>query len=74
MLHSYPKPGLFYPEAVAAMSEAYEASLKELHDTGQPQIALEIIADRIVAAANTGERDPARLRQAALGSLLGKED
>jgi len=28
-------------------------------------LVLEIIADRIVAAANTGERDPARLREAA---------
>jgi hypothetical protein len=66
MLHSYPKPGLFYPEAIAAMSEAYEASLKELHDTGHPQIVLEIIAERIVVAAGTGERDPVRLREAAL--------
>jgi hypothetical protein len=69
MLRSFLKPGLFEPEAIAAMSEAYEASLKELHDTGQAELVLEIIADRIVAAANTGERDPVRLRAAALAGM-----
>jgi hypothetical protein len=48
------------------MTEAYEGALTELHDTGQPQIAPEVIAERIVAAASLGERDPIRLREAAL--------
>jgi hypothetical protein len=33
---------------------------------GQPKIVLEIIAQRIVEAAKRGERDPARLVEAAL--------
>jgi len=41
MLHSFIKPGLFEPEAIVVMSEAYEAALKELHDTGQPKLVLE---------------------------------
>ena len=49
--------------------KAYDAALKELHDTGQPQMVLEIIADRIVAAAKLGKRDPVRLREAALRGL-----
>jgi len=49
------------------MSEAYEAALKELQDTGQPNVMHEVIAGRIIAAATFGERDPVRLRQAALG-------
>ena len=48
------------------MSEAFEAALKELDDTGQPKLVLEIIAERIIAAARIGERDPVRLRAAAL--------
>ena len=60
------EPDAFGPEAVAAMGEAYEAALKELHDTGQPQMVFEVIAKRIVAAAKLGERDPVRLREAAL--------
>ncbi len=58
--------GVFEPEAVAAMSEAFEAACKELEDTSQPQIARDVIASRIIAAARLGERDPVRLRESAL--------
>jgi hypothetical protein len=65
------QPGAFGPEAIAAMSEALEAVVKELQDSGQsdlqPDILREIIAARIIGAARLGERDPARLRAAALG-------
>jgi hypothetical protein len=73
MLHSFIKPGLFEPEAIVVMSEAYEAALKELHDTGQPKLVLEVIPGRIIAVARTGERDPVRLREAALLGL-GERD
>ena len=53
-------------ETIAAMSEAFEAACQELDDIGQPELVLEVIADRIIAAARGGERDPARLRAAAL--------
>jgi hypothetical protein len=59
-------PGAFGPEAIGAMSEAYEAALKELQDTGQPNVMREVIAGRIIVAATFGERDPVRLRKAAL--------
>jgi hypothetical protein len=66
MSHLFMEDGRFEPERIVAMSKAYEASLKELRDTGQPKLVLEIIAERIIAAAGTGERDPVRLREAAL--------
>jgi hypothetical protein len=65
-IHSFIKPGAFEPEMIAVMSEAFEAACTELHDTGQPQIVLEVIAERIIAAARMGEHDPLRLREAAL--------
>jgi hypothetical protein len=65
------RSGAFDPEEITAMGEAYEATLKELHDTGQPPIVPEVIAIRIIAAGRTGERDPVRLREAA---LLGERD
>jgi len=43
------------------MSEAYEAAL-----ASQPNAVPEAIAGRIIAAARFGERDPVRLREAAL--------
>jgi hypothetical protein len=51
----------FEPEAVAAMSEALEAACNE-----QPNVARGTIASRIITAARLGERDPVRLREAAL--------
>jgi hypothetical protein len=70
MTHHSLTCGLFGPEAIAAMGEAYAAALIELHDTGQPQIVLDIIAERIIAAASLGERDPVRLWKAALPWLI----
>jgi len=65
-IRSIIQPGAFEPEVIAAMSEVLEAALKELQDTGQPNVAPEVIAGRIIVAAKLGERDPVRLREAAL--------
>ena len=63
--HSFKVSGVFDPEAIAAMSEAFEAACAVLEDAGQPEVVREIIAKRIIAAATTGERDPLRLQAAA---------
>ena len=52
------KHDYFDPEATAAMSEAFDAACKELHDAGQPEVVLEVIAGRIIEAAKAGEFDP----------------
>ena len=65
-IRSFVTPGAFDPEALAAMGEAFDAACKALEDTGQPQIVQEVIAQRIIEAARRGERDPARLVEAAL--------
>jgi len=51
------------------MSEAYEAALKELQDTGD--VMREVIARRIITAATLGERNPARLLAAAIARPRG---
>jgi hypothetical protein len=49
------------------MSEVLEAACKELGNAaGQPDVMREVIAHRIIQAARLGERDPDRLREAAL--------
>jgi len=69
-IHSLMQPGAFGPEAIAVMGDALDAALKELQDTGksdvQSDVVREIIAGRIIGAARLGERDPVRLRAAAL--------
>jgi hypothetical protein len=73
-IHSFIKPGVFRPEMIALMSEAFEAACKELHDSGQPQIVREVIADRIITATRQGELDPVRLREAALAGVPDTRD
>lgn len=65
-MRSFVEPGAFRPEEIAAMSDALEAAIRELGDTGQSEVVREAIARRILAAATLGERDPARLMAAAL--------
>jgi hypothetical protein len=60
-IRSFIRSGAFEPEVVAAMSEAFEAACNE-----RPNVARGAIANRIIAAARLGERDPVRLREAAL--------
>ncbi len=59
-------PGAFEPEAIAAMTEALDAACEKLGKTDQPEVTRELIAGRIIAAARFGERDTARLLEAAL--------
>jgi hypothetical protein len=73
-IRSFIPYGAFEPAAIAAMSEALEAACKQLQDTGRPEIARDVLAGRIIAAARLGERDPVRLREAALARLTGKRD
>jgi hypothetical protein len=64
--HSFVQSAALELETIAAMTEAFDAACKQLDDTGQPELVLEIIAERIIAAAKRGERHPVRLREAAL--------
>ena len=64
----------FDPETIVAMSEALAAALKVLNGGGPPKILIEVIAERIIVAATNGEREPARLLEAALAGLPGEED
>jgi hypothetical protein len=48
------------------MAEAFDAACEKLGDIDQPEVAREVIAGRIIATARLGERDPARLLEAAL--------
>jgi hypothetical protein len=77
-IRSLMQPGAFGPEAIAAMGDALDAAIKELQNIGQSDVqsdvVREIIAGRIIGAARLGERDPARLRAAALSGMTGRRD
>jgi hypothetical protein len=63
-----PKVG-FDDATTRIVSAAFEAACRELRDTGQPLVVQEVMAERIVDAARSGERDLIRLRDAALTAL-----
>jgi hypothetical protein len=56
----------FDDQATRIMGAAFDAAWAELRATGQTTIVREVVAKRIIALAMKGERDPARLRAAAL--------
>ena len=65
-----PSDGVFDDQATRVMGEAFDAAVAALRK--QPAIVYETIAARIIAAAHKGERDPVRLRDAALAGLESK--
>jgi hypothetical protein len=56
----------FSPEEVELLTSAFEAALRELNLTKRTDPAVELVARRIIELAGRGERDPARLREAAV--------
>ncbi len=69
--------GVFDDATTRVMGQAFDAALRELHDTGQPHLVHEVIAKRIIDAARKGERSMTSLRDVALAALgqdrLGKD-
>jgi len=61
----------FDDAATSAMGEAFDHACKSLRNFGSA--VPEIIANRIIAAAKNGERDPARLYEQAL-KVFGIDD
>ena len=61
----------FDDAATLAMGEAFDQACKSLRNLGSA--VPEIIANRIIAAAKNGERDPARLYEQAL-KAFGVDD
>jgi hypothetical protein len=54
MSNPFPRnAGGVWPEALAAMDEAFEDAFKALDDMGQPKIVREVVA-RIIEAATAG--------------------
>ena len=51
------------------MGEAFDAACAELQDGNLPNLAREIIAERIIGAAKRGERDPKRLCEIGIAAI-----
>ena len=64
------KGASFDAEHVKAMGEAFDSVIRELHDNGkQSSVVRKVIAERIIALAKSGERDPDKLCELAMDAL-----
>ena len=66
---SFIAKGVFDDATLHVMGQAFDAACKELHDDGQPLTVQEVMALRIITAAQRGERNVTRLRDIALAAL-----
>lgn len=69
ILEFLPRTDSFGPDAIEILSKAYDMAVKSLLDVGQPMLVREVIAKRIIKAAQKGERDPAKLCAVALSAF-----
>jgi hypothetical protein len=68
-IKSYLQDGVFGPEAIAEMGEAFDAACKELQIVDQADSRRALIAALIIAAARRGELNVIRLRTAAVAGF-----
>jgi hypothetical protein len=64
-----PRDHAFGPEDVEILSSALEETLCSLRLIDRIDPAVSMVAERLIQLATDGERDSARLREAALKSL-----
>jgi hypothetical protein len=62
----------FDDRAVSAMTTAYDGVLRNLGLVDRSDPVTEIVANKIIELARTGERDPDRMREIALHDLRGQ--
>jgi hypothetical protein len=67
------KQRVFEPEAVICMAKAYGDALVALQLSDRHDPITEIVARKIVEIAESGERDPDRIRDRALEELRRKD-
>ena len=59
----------FGPEDISVITTAFEGALSTLGLVDRTDPLTELVAKRIIECAQTGERDPIRLRDCAIKSL-----
>jgi hypothetical protein len=67
--HSHFQDLSFDPDEVTAVNQAYDLACQTLQNIGQLEVDREIIAGRILEAAESGERDAHKLCERAIHGL-----
>lgn len=69
MTNRYFKEPSFDAEMTGIMGHAFDIARRDMHDRGQPDVVLEVLAKAIIEIARNGERDPAHMAEQALGKV-----
>ena len=69
LLHNSEFNPAFGPEVIKVMSEAFEEACRVLGLAAVTDPLRELVAEKIIACAQTGERDRTRLRDCALKAI-----
>jgi hypothetical protein len=72
-IHRLLRQGAFDDVAVKALTEAYDAALRELGLANRADPLAQIMAVQIIEIARMGEHDPTRLRELAIRELRQDE-
>ena len=68
-IHRFLQNGVYDPASVRILTTAFENACKVLGLRDRTDPLTELLAKKIIEAAQTGERDPARVEQLALDAL-----
>jgi hypothetical protein len=72
-ISQYVDSGEFEPEALVVLSAAFDDALQEIEYQASSMLRA-VIAERIIAAARDGERNPDRLKAAGLAGMPREEE
>jgi hypothetical protein len=62
---------VFDPETITVLRDTLESAWEHLTPDQRSSVSKTALAERMLTAAARGERDPVRLREHALSTLLG---
>jgi hypothetical protein len=68
-IHQLIREGVYGPDEIRAMAEAYENALHTLRLVDRTDPVTEIVAQKIIEIWRTGERDPHRIAALAFDQL-----
>lgn len=71
-IHRLVKTGTFEPEQLAVLGGVFEDVLRALGLVDRQDPLTEMVAKKVIELAQTGERDPVRLKQLALEAFEGR--
>ena len=71
-IHRLVKTGTFEPEQVTILGDVFEDVLRALGLVDRHDPLTEMVAKKVIELAQTGERDPARLKHLTLEAFEGR--